>query len=423
MREQPFSWKTALAIGFTGMLTSGIWSAFNTYVPIFLQAGNPQWQGAQDVPGFGLGATFAFFIMTWDNLFHMFISPWAGSVSDRTWTRFGRRKTWLLAGLPLALIGLVSIPYATSLPLIVLFIILVNFGTALYRAPLRAWVGDMFAPQDRNKGDSIIHLMGGISVMLVLIVGGRLYDSMGRGAPFWLTLALCLLASVIISRVKEPEVLPQQHLPESTKNNFLASLRSVFQSSNRSPLYALLSIFFFHMGFAAFQTGAGAYGVFELGLTPGRSAQLVGILAVVYVICAVPSGYIATRLGTRRTMSIGLLLFTIMSLVVALIVSTMQLYAIMLVVGGIAWALIFVNSLPLFLNIDETQQTGVFTGLYFMAFQFANVVGPVIAGALVQATGSQRMIWYVGAAGMACSFLMLTRVTEKDFSEMEALIG
>ncbi len=34
MRQKAFSWKTALAIGFTGMLTSGIWSVFNMLIRV-----------------------------------------------------------------------------------------------------------------------------------------------------------------------------------------------------------------------------------------------------------------------------------------------------------------------------------------------------------------------------------------------------
>ena len=98
-------------------------------------------QNAQ-VAGFALGPTLAYFIMTWDNILHMFLTPWAGAKSDTTWNRFGRRMPWVLVGLPLALIGFVLIPYATSLAAIMLFILLANFGTGIFRAPVRAWLGD-----------------------------------------------------------------------------------------------------------------------------------------------------------------------------------------------------------------------------------------------------------------------------------------
>ena len=45
------------------------------------------------------------FIMTWDNIINIFVQPWVGNRSDHTWNRFGRRKPWILIGLPIALLG------------------------------------------------------------------------------------------------------------------------------------------------------------------------------------------------------------------------------------------------------------------------------------------------------------------------------
>jgi hypothetical protein len=102
----PFSWKRTFVVGFGFLGISIIWPIFNNFVPIFLQAGNPDYnrqlleagREIPDVVGFGLAPGLAFFIMTWDNLINIFIQPWAGERSDRTWNRFGRRKPWILIG-------------------------------------------------------------------------------------------------------------------------------------------------------------------------------------------------------------------------------------------------------------------------------------------------------------------------------------
>jgi Na+/melibiose symporter-like transporter len=39
--------------------------------------------------------------MAWDNLINIVVHPWAGVRSDHTWTRWGRRKPWILIGLPM----------------------------------------------------------------------------------------------------------------------------------------------------------------------------------------------------------------------------------------------------------------------------------------------------------------------------------
>jgi hypothetical protein len=75
-------------------------------VPLILQAGNPEFEAqlikaGKELPtiaGFALTPALAMFIMTWDNIVNIFVQPWVGARSDRTWTKIGRRKPWILIG-------------------------------------------------------------------------------------------------------------------------------------------------------------------------------------------------------------------------------------------------------------------------------------------------------------------------------------
>ena len=113
-----------------------------------------------DVVGLGLSPALALFIMTWDNLINIFVQPWVGARSDRTWNRFGRRKPWILVGLPIAVVGFILLPFAQTALAIAAFILITNFGMALFRSPTVAWLGDLFLPDDRSKanGLSLIHI-------------------------------------------------------------------------------------------------------------------------------------------------------------------------------------------------------------------------------------------------------------------------
>jgi Na+/melibiose symporter-like transporter len=41
---------------------------------------------------------------------NMFFQPWVGARSDRTRSRFGRRKPWLMAGAPIAALFFILVP-------------------------------------------------------------------------------------------------------------------------------------------------------------------------------------------------------------------------------------------------------------------------------------------------------------------------
>ena len=79
-----------LGFGFLGI--SIIWRIFNQYIPIFLQAGNPDFErqllaegrAIPEIVGFGLAPGLALFIMTWDNI-RQYVHPTVGRCQiDRT---------------------------------------------------------------------------------------------------------------------------------------------------------------------------------------------------------------------------------------------------------------------------------------------------------------------------------------------------
>ena len=138
-----------------------------------------------------LGPALALFIMTWDNLINVFVQPWVGAKSDQTWNRFGRRKPWILLGVPVALVGFTLIPFAQTAVAIAAFILITNFGMALFRSPTVAWLGDLYQPDDRSKANGIINMMGGVGGLLAFFGGGFLFEhfsaidpELGRMAPF-----------------------------------------------------------------------------------------------------------------------------------------------------------------------------------------------------------------------------------------------
>jgi len=197
-----FDYKKTLIVGFGFLGISIIWPIFNQFIPLFLQAGNPEFErqllaAGRELPtvtGLGLSPALALFIMTWDNIINVFVQPWVGERSDRTWNRFGRRKGWILLGTPIAVLGFVFIPFAQTALAIAAFILITNVGMALFRSPTVAWLGDLYVPEERSKANGIINLMGGVGAILAFVLGGVLFNQFGRSGPFMMGALLLLLA-------------------------------------------------------------------------------------------------------------------------------------------------------------------------------------------------------------------------------------
>ena len=417
-----FNYGKTFLLGFGFLGISIIWPIFNQYIPIFLQAGNPEFErqllaegrAIPDIVGFGLAPSLALFVMTWDNIINMFIQPWVGAKSDQTWNRFGRRKPWILLGAPVALLGFVFIPVAQSVLAIAVFILITNFGMAVFRSPTVAWLGDLFEPNDRSKANGIINLMGGVGGLLAYFGGGMLFNAFGRAAPFTagaVVMAIALI--VVLIYVKEPEKITTEAKEE--ERSVFENLKVVYDNPDKSGLFVLLGILFWFMAFNALETGLSSFAVFTLGMQAGTASIYTGLVTVTFILFAVPAGTLGTRYGRGPTIRIGLIGLTVLFLLGYFFIQNTITFAIVLVLIGIFWALVNVNSLPLVYDHGDEKRIGAFTGLYYLSSQFAAVLGPTLGGVMVDALGDQyRWLWLFATVFMAVALAMMLRVKQSE---------
>jgi maltose/moltooligosaccharide transporter len=409
---EPFRWRRAFFLGLVSYAASLAGLVFDTFVPVLLQAGHPLWHnptGLHAPPdGFALAPSLAFFIMTWDNVINLFVHPWAGVRSDQTWTRWGRRKPWILVGVPLAVIGLIAIPCAPTLAGVMLAILVTNLGRALFVPPLIAWLGDLFPAAQRSQANAAFSLISGVAAILVLVASGVLFERVGRAAPFMLVaLGTLLLAGLGVLWVREPPpAIPTGQAPMRVWD----TLRRLVTSRPRPWRWLLVALFLSAGATSMVETGSSSFAVFTLGMRLGDAAALRVVGVVAFLLGAVPSALLATRIGRRQTVALGLLLVLLTYGATAVWVSTPAAYALVLGVAGIGGALVLVNILPLVFDLGEDTQFGACTGLVAVPVQAAAVLGPSVAGLVVEATGSQRTLFVVAAVTIAAAWLLLQRV-------------
>jgi MFS-type transporter involved in bile tolerance (Atg22 family) len=82
-----------------------------------------------------------------------------------------------------------------------------------------------------------------------------------------------------------------------------------------------------------------------------------------------------------------------------------------LMLAGVAWALINVNSLPMVVDMTEDVRIGTYTGLYYLFSTLAAIAGPNINGLLIQFTGKNYgMTMLIGPIFMALALTMMLGV-------------
>ena len=99
------NYKRTLLVGFAFFLICTFWQAYDTIIPKIL------------TDKFGLSQSVSGAVMAIDNLLALFLLPWFGSISDRTKTRFGKRKPFVLIGTVVACVALICLSFADNMQL------------------------------------------------------------------------------------------------------------------------------------------------------------------------------------------------------------------------------------------------------------------------------------------------------------------
>jgi maltose/moltooligosaccharide transporter len=82
----------------------------------------------------------------------LLVQPIVGYCSDRTWTRFGRRRPYFLAGAVLATLALFVMPNSSALWIAAGTLWLLDGSLNISMEPFRAFVGDQMPPRQRASG-------------------------------------------------------------------------------------------------------------------------------------------------------------------------------------------------------------------------------------------------------------------------------
>ncbi len=396
-------------IGFGFFAVSVMWKLYNDYVPIFLQAGNPLFQSQTKAAGFGLGPTITGFLMTLDNLAGLFLLPLIGMWSDRIWVeKLGRRKPFIVTLAPISIAAFIAIPIIIrgidpilsgqtdalrgTLALFIIAIGLFILTMAGFRTPVIALMPDLTPSPLRSQANGIINLMGGLGGIIITLVGAQLYG-ISIVAPFIVGgLLVAIAVLLLVFFVQEPRTLDAAPAEDAEGVSALRGLRAVPQAYLPSLLALLASIFLWFVGYNAIETFFTSYGVNILHIKENQASMLSAISYVTFILFSIPSGFIATRLGRKRTITIGLLGFAALLLVGYLVPNIIVIGA-ALALGGMAWSLVNINSLPMVIDTAASDaHIGTYTGLYYVASQLAAITGPILNGALIEGTGNYGMV-------------------------------
>ena len=86
-----------------------------------------------------------------------------------------------------------------------------------------------------------------------------------------------------------------------------------------------------------------------------------------------------------------------------------------LMVAGISWALININSLPMVVDMTKASCIGTYTGLYYLFSTMAAILGPFLYGFIIQASGDMySLVMLVSPIFLILAFLSISGVVKGE---------
>lgn len=204
-------WRWVIILGLAGvpymmlfMMASGEWGSLPVVVGINLE--NEAWLGP---------------LMSMDFIFNIFVGTTCLYISDRIWTRLGRRKPFFLTAWFGTGVSLLFIPFATSTPQIVVLVIML-FAVMDASTTVDMLVYETIPPHQRGRYEAVksiyLHI---IIVIFALAVGGRIFERVeihgmtvtGITGIFWFgAISIFIGATCMATYVKEnkPEITNEE---------------------------------------------------------------------------------------------------------------------------------------------------------------------------------------------------------------------
>lgn len=406
------NYRRTFFLGLAFLSISAFWQVYDSIIPLILKH------------TFEIGDTLAGAIMALDNVLALFMLPLFGAISDRVSTSIGKRMPFIIGGTAAAVIAMILLPISdnlVNLPMFIgaLFITLVAMST--YRSPAVALMPDVTPKPLRSKANAVINLMGALGAVVSLVLISLLIPDAGKPNyfPIFAIVGGLMVGAVVIlfltinenKLVAEMERLDGHGVDKEESTGTAGS--KMAPDVKRSFILILLSIFFWFMSYNAVTTAFSKYAQDFLGIKGGGFANSLLLATVAAVLTFMPAGMIASRIGRKKTILGGVALMFVSFIVAFSFTSYSPFINVLLVLIGMGWALINVNSYPMVVEMAKGSDVGKFTGYYYTSSMAGQILTPVLSGALLEHVGYRTLFPYA-AFFMAVAFVTMTFVKHGD---------
>ena len=366
-----------------------------------------------------------------------------------------------------------------SIAVYMVILLLVLIAMATFRSPAVALMPDVTPKPLRSQANAIINLMGGMGGALAFIIytvvlfGERLsnyviiFASVAAGMLLLLAAFLALVKEKkLVARCQEickeygiddfdeeegtethtfaeelieegDEKYATEHAEEiaaekaaepvqepKKKNKNLKewwNSKSKLEKGRLVSFWLILaSIFMWFMGYNAISSNLSVYTTKALNLSAGIASIISGVSMGVSAIAFIPVGFLAVKIGRRKSIMIGYGLAVISFILICFAINQGQegiikavLFALFYLIAGFGLIIANVNTFPMVTELSTAETVGQYTGYYYTATMSAQAITPMLGG-LVMDYVADRYIFLYSAICIVIAIVLMVFVKYGD---------
>ncbi len=340
----------------------------------------------------------------------------------------------------------------SSLAVYMVILLLVLIAMATFRSPAVALMPDVTPKPLRSQANAVINLCGGIGgaiaflIYTIVLFGNRvenyviIFASVAAGMLLLLAAFLALVkekklvaecqeickeygiddfdttenpeattfAEELIAegegdeeKAKALEIARAKTAKRRTPKEWWGAKTPDEKAKLKSFWFILASIFMWFMGYNAVSSNLSVYTTKALNLSAGVASIISGVSMGISAIAFIPVGYLAAKIGRRKSIMIGFALAVVSFVLIFAFVKPNDkaivpsvLFSLFYLIAGFGLIIANVNTFPMVTELSTSETVGQYTGYYYTATMSAQAITPALGGLVMDHISDKGLFVY-----------------------------